>query len=189
MKRAEYALQSGGNNCADYAGLGRVTAAEIIGTLGWHMKCPMRSTIAGSILLVAICLEIAAQPGHEAVDESARILSLENAWNQAEVRHDARALSLLLAETFEFTDDDGHFMDKSQWLAHIKDGVDHYEQLGNSGMAVHFYGDVAIGTGKYKDKMKEKGKGVVRSGRFTECWIRQNAASKCVGCRATSLTH
>src|SRR5258708_15324490 len=144
MKSAEHALQSGGKNCADYAGLVCVTAAESIGTLGWHMKCPMRSTIAGSILLVAICLEIAAQPGHEAVDESARILSLENAWNQAEVRHDARALSLLLAETFEFTDDDGHFMDKSQWLAHIKNGVDHYEQLCNSGLPVPFYRDFSI---------------------------------------------
>src|SRR5260221_11136572 len=134
------------------------------------MKRLMRSTIAGSILLVAICLEIAAQPGHEAVDESARILSLENAWNQAEVRHDARALSLLLAETFEFTDDDGHFMDKSQWLAHLKAGVDHYQQLGNSGMAVHFYGDVAIATWIYKDKMKERGKEFGRSGRFTDGW-------------------
>src|SRR5258708_3267688 len=143
------------------------------------MKRLMRSTIAGSILLVAICLEIAAQPGHEAVDESARILSLENAWNQAEVRHDARALSLLLAETFEFTDDDGHFMDKSQWLAHIKDGVDHYEQLGNSGMAGHFYGDVAIVTGRYKDKMEEKGKVVGRSSRFTDVWTRQNGEGKC----------
>src|SRR5258708_6420357 len=184
MKSAEHALQSGGKNCADYAGLVCVTAAEIIRTLGWHMKCPMRSTIAGSILLVAICLEIAAQPGHEAADESARILSLENAWNQAEVRHDARALSLLLAETFEFTDDDGHFMDKSQWLAHIKDGVDHYEQLGSSGMAVHFYGDVAIATGIYKDKMKEKRRVVVRSGRFTDVQMRLHVVWKRVTMQA-----
>jgi hypothetical protein len=40
---------------------------------------------------------------------------------------------MLLAETFEFTDDDGHFMNKSQWLAHIRNGVDQYEQLGNTG--------------------------------------------------------
>jgi hypothetical protein len=79
------------------------------------MKSPMCRTI-GCILLVAICLPIAAQRENVAGDESTRVLSLENAWNQAEVKHDARALSLLLAETFEFTDDDGHFMNKSQWL-------------------------------------------------------------------------
>ena len=129
------------------------------------MKSPMCRTI-GCILLVAICLPIAAQRENVAGDESARVLSLENAWNQAEVKHDARALSMLLAETFAFTDDDGHFMNKSQWLAHIRNGVDHYEQLGNSGMAVHLYGNVAVATGIYQDKIREKGKIVARSGRL-----------------------
>jgi hypothetical protein len=72
----------------------------------------------GCVLLVAMCVAAAAQSGSMAGDESARVLSLENAWNQAEVTHDAEALSTLLAETLDFTDDDGRFMNKSQWLAH-----------------------------------------------------------------------
>ena len=150
------------------------------------MKSPMCRTI-GCILLVAICLPIAAQRENVAGDESTRVLSLENAWNQAEVKHDARALSLLLAETFEFTDDDGRFMNKSQWLAHIRNGVDHYEQLGNSGMAVHLYGNVAVATGIYQDKIREKGKIVSRSGRFTDIWTRQNGDWKCVASQATLI--
>ena len=152
------------------------------------MKSPMCRTI-GCILLVAICLPIAAQRENVAGDESTRVLSLENAWNQAEVKHDARALSLLLAETFEFTDDDGHFMNKSQWLAHIRNGVDHYEQLGNSGMAVHLYGNVAVATGIYQDKIREKGKVVSRSGRFTDIWIKQNGEWKCVASQATLISY
>jgi len=143
----------------------------------------------GCILLVAICLPIAAQRENVAGDESTRVLSLENAWNQAEVKHDARALSLLLAETFEFTDDDGHFMNKSQWLAHIRNGVDHYEQLANSGMAVHLYGNVAVATGIYHDKIREKGKVVSRSGRFTDVWIQQNGEWKCVASQATLISY
>jgi ketosteroid isomerase-like protein len=143
----------------------------------------------GCILLVAVCLPIAAQRENVAGDESTRVLSLENAWNQAEVKHDTRALSLLLAETFEFTDDDGHFMNKSQWLAHIRNGVDHYEQLGNSGMAVHLYGNVAVATGIYQDKIKEKGRAVVRSGRFTDTWIQQNGEWKCVASQATLISY
>ena len=143
----------------------------------------------GCILLVAIRLPIAAQRENVAGDESTRVLSLENAWNQAEVKHDARALSLLLAETFEFTDDDGHFMNKSQWLAHIRNGVDHYEQLGNSGMAVHLYGNVAVATGIYQDKIREKGKVVSRSGRFTDIWIKQNGEWKCVASQATLISY
>ena len=153
------------------------------------MKVPTRSTIARCILLVAMCLPIAAQHGRPAGDESARVLSLENAWNQAEVKHDARALSMLLAETFEYTDDDGHFMNKSQWLAHIRNGVDHYEQLGNSGVAVHLYGNVAVATGIYQDKIREKGKVVARSGRFTDIWIQQNGAWKCVASQATLISY
>jgi hypothetical protein len=51
------------------------------------------------VLLVAICVAAAAQSGSMTGDESARVLSLENAWNQAEVTHDAKALGTLLAET------------------------------------------------------------------------------------------
>ena len=152
------------------------------------MKSPMCRTI-GCILLVAICLPIAAQRENVAGDESTRVLSLENAWNQAEVKHDARALSMLLAETFEFTDDDGRFMNKSQWLAHIRNGVDHYEQLGNSGMAVHLYGNVAVATGIYQDKIREKGKVVSRSGRFTDIWIKQNGEWRCVASQATLISY
>jgi hypothetical protein len=35
------------------------------------------------------------QKGKESNDESERILSLENAWNQAEVNHDTKALTML----------------------------------------------------------------------------------------------
>jgi hypothetical protein len=80
------------------------------------VKGLMQCASAGCVFLVATCLAVAAQHGSVAVDQSARVLSLENDWNQAEVTHDAQALSTLLAETFDFTDDDGRFMNKSQWL-------------------------------------------------------------------------
>src|SRR5713226_4852787 len=150
------------------------------------MKSPMCRTI-GCILLVAICLPIAAQRENVAGDESTRVLSLENAWNQAEVKHDARALSLLLAETFEYTDSDGSFMNKSHWLAHVKNEVDQYEQLGNSGMKVHVYGNAAVVTGEYREKMRVRGKRVMRSGRFTDTWIQQNGEWKCVASQETLI--
>jgi ketosteroid isomerase-like protein len=153
------------------------------------VKNLVRSTSAGCVLLVAACLAVAAQQGSVAVDQSARVLSLENAWNQAEVTHDAKALNTLLAETFDFTDDDGRFMNKTQWLAHIRDGVDHYEQLSSSGMAVHLYGNVAVATGMYQDKITKKGKGVMHSGRFTDIWIQRNGEWKCVASQATLINY
>jgi ketosteroid isomerase-like protein len=157
------------------------------------VKCTWRgrreARLPGWVLLMAMCVAAAAQSGSMAGDESARVLSLENAWNQAEVTHDAEALSALLAETFDFTDDDGQFMNKSEWLAYIRNGEAHYAPLGNSGMKVHLYGNVAVATGIYQDKVKEKGKWFVHSGRFTDIWTQQNGEWKCVASQATLISH
>ena len=140
------------------------------------------------VLLVAICVAAAAQSGSTTGDESARVLSLENAWNQVEVTHDAKALSTLLAETFDFTDDDGQFMNKSQWLAYIRNADAHYAPLGYTGMKVHLYGNVAVATGIYQDKVKEKSKWFVRSGRFMDIWTQQNGVWECVASQATLIS-
>ena len=118
------------------------------------------------------------------------LLSLENAWNGAELKHDAKALDLLLADIFEYTDSDGTFMNRIQWLEHVKKGVDQYDgQLGNSGMTVRVYGNSAVVTGQYRERTKVKGKIVVESGRFTDVWILQNGTWKCAASQSTAIRH
>jgi hypothetical protein len=154
----------------------------------------MRSTITGFILmlaicLLAICLTMGAQNGKLASDETGRIMSLESAWNQAEVQHDPRAMSMLLADRFSYTDSDGSVMNKSQWLDLMKKETATFEQLGNSGIAVYLYADVALVTGGYRERVKLKRNSVVRSGRFIDVWIKQNGDWKCIGGQATLITH
>jgi ketosteroid isomerase-like protein len=148
----------------------------------------MRSKIAIAVFLVAMCLEVSAQQERLAGDESARLVSLENIWNQAEVKHDAKALSLMLAETFDFTDDAGQFMNKRQWLAHIEDEGDNVELLGNSEMVVHLHGDVAIAIGKYRVQTNNNGQKLVRLDRFTDTWIKRHSEWKCVASQATVIS-
>jgi hypothetical protein len=147
----------------------------------------MRSPIAVMILLVAICLSLAAQNGSSPANESARILSLENAWDQAEVRHDARAMSMLLAEVFDYTDDDGSYMDRAQWLAHLGNAVDHYEHLDSRKMVVHQHGNIAVVTGMYQEKLRENGKWATHFGRFTDTWIYQKGEWKCAASQSTLI--
>jgi len=147
----------------------------------------MRASVAGGILLGALCLACAAQ-SRVAADEAARVLSLENIWNQAEIRHDLRAMYLLLADSFVYTDDDGSFMNKTQWLAHLDNGGDQYEMLGIINMKADLYGDTAVVTGEYREKVKEKGKMVAHSGRFTDTWIRQGGQWKCVASQSTLIS-
>jgi urease accessory protein UreF len=149
-------------------------------------KSNARSLIVIGVLLMVICLAVAAQRDSVADDETARVLSLENAWNQAELKHHTRALSMLLGEKFDFTDDDGRFMNKKQWLEHIRKKEGHFELLASSGMAVHLYGDVAVATGMYQSEM---GKGLVLSGRFTDTWVRRDGEWKCVASQATLVSH
>jgi hypothetical protein len=153
----------------------------------------MRSTITGFILtlaicLLAICLAMIAQNRKSAGDETGTIMSLESAWNQAEVQHDPRAMSMLLADRFSYTDSDGSVMNKNQWLDLMKKETSTFEQLGNSGIAVYLYADVALVTGGYRERVKLKRNSVVRSGRFIDVWIKQNGEWKCIGGQSTLIT-
>jgi hypothetical protein len=116
------------------------------------------------------------------------ILSLENASSQAELTHDAHALDSLLGENFVYTDDDGSYMNRSQWLAHVKRGDDHYQQLGNEDQTAYLYGNAAVVTGAYHARIELKGKSVMRRGRFTDTWIRESGQWKCVASQSTLIS-
>src|SRR5712691_5745523 len=109
----------------------------------------MRNRIVACILLLAASLLAGAQGARTDGEESRMILSLENAWSQAELTHDAHALDSLLGETFVYTDDNGSYMNRSQWLAHVKRGD---QQLGNEDQTVYLYGNAAGVTGAYREK-------------------------------------
>jgi ketosteroid isomerase-like protein len=146
----------------------------------------MRSTIAGCMLLAAMVVAL-AQSDRAAKDESARILSLENAWNQAEVHHDIGALRSLLADSFVYTESDGSFYNSDEWLAHVKSEADQYDLLGNSKMEVHLYGSAAVVTGEYREKIKVGGKMALHTGRFTDTWIQESSQWKCVASQTTLI--
>jgi hypothetical protein len=168
--------------------------AQSVFPAGDVMRTPMFSApVSGYILLLAASMAMAQNASNievvvSAKDETGRIMSLESAWNQAEVQHDARAMAMLLADGFQYTDADGSFLNRSAWLETIRKGVYQYDQLGNTAMAVSIYGNVAIVTGGYREKLKAKNS-VVRTGRFTDTWILQNGQWRCVASQATLVSH
>jgi Domain of unknown function (DUF4440) len=96
----------------------------------------------------------------------------------------------LIADTFEYTDADGSYMTRPKWLHHIEKEVDDYEQLGNTSMAVYQYGNsAAVVTGQYRDKIRLQGKSLVRSGRFTDMWIKQGTEWHCAASQVTLIGH
>ena len=63
-------------------------------------------------------------------------------------------MSMQLADRFTFTDSDGSVKNKDQWLDLMKKETATFEQLGNSGIAVYLYSDVALVSREGKTEAK-----------------------------------
>jgi len=113
-------------------------------------------------------------------DAETKILALENAWNQAQIHHDATALGTLLPETFVYTDYDGTVMTRAQFLAALKDPNYVATLVANENEHVFTYDNAAVVTGTYHTKGKYKGAPFEHWGRFTDMWVRQNGLWLCV---------
>jgi ketosteroid isomerase-like protein len=137
-------------------------------------------------LTVSVFLLLAA-PATRAADaaDEGKILALENAWNQAQIRHDAEALGQLLPDSFVYTDYDGTLMDRAQFLDDLKDPTYQASLVSNENVKVHPYSNAAIVTGTYHTKGKYKGKPFEHWGRFTDTWVFQNNAWLCVASHTT----
>jgi len=131
----------------------------------------MKPVLMGLVLCFAVCSAgFAANPA----DES-KILALENAWNQAQLHHDAAALDQLLPASFVNTDYDGTVMNKAQFLADLKDPGYQVSLVVNQDVKIYSYSNAAVVTGTYHTKGKYKGRPFEHWGRFTDTWLFQDA--------------
>ena len=136
------------------------------------------------VLLATIFPLLHAQSASRESDR-ARVVSLENAWNEAEKHKDAKAIDGLLASSFAYTDSDGAFMNKSQYLASITAPSYRPDQIVNETMNAEPYDSAVIVTGAYREQGSEKGKAYTRHGRFTDIWIQENGAWLCAASQET----
>jgi ketosteroid isomerase-like protein len=130
------------------------------------------------LVVLMAAAPIAAQTSRS--DAETKILALENAWNQAQIHHDAAALGTLLPETFVYTDYDGTVMTKAQFLVDLKDPNYVATLVANENEHVFTYDNAAVVTGTYHTKGKYKGTPFEHWGRFTDTWVRQNGLWQCV---------
>ena len=138
-----------------------------------------------AIMCIALCVPFVSSISvADSADEN-RILALENAWNQAQLHHDASALRHLLPDSFVYTDYDGTVMNKSQFLADLQDPDYQASLVTNEDIKVFTYPSAAIVVGSYHTKGKYKGKPFEHWGRFTDTWIFQNSLWQCVASHTT----
>jgi hypothetical protein len=137
-------------------------------------------------IIVTLCMMLVGgfslswYPANETSVEASKLIALENAWNQAQLHHDAKALDSLVSDAFVYTDYDGTVMNKAQFLADLQDPEYHASLIANENARVISYPNVAIVVGTYHSKGTYKRQPFNHYGRFTDTWMYLNGKWQCV---------
>jgi len=138
------------------------------------------------VLLLAVP-DFHAQDTGQAGADQARVLALENAWNQAVQQKDEAALKLLLGPDLVYVDYDGTIMDKTVYLASVRSQTLHAARIVSEAMKVNIYGGVAVVNGVYRENGLKNGKPYSLRERFTDTWVLQHQTWVCVASQSTLL--
>jgi len=140
------------------------------------------------VSICAVSALLAASPdSNKAEADKRRVLTLENSWNEAEKHNDSQAVEALLSPSFAYTDSDGTFMNKQQFLASIKTLTYMPDQIVNENMNAWAHDRAVIVTGGYREKGIQKGKPYTRRGRFTDTWVEENGSWLCAASQETLI--
>jgi ketosteroid isomerase-like protein len=119
---------------------------------------------------------------------TAKVLSLEQLWNQAEVQKDTHSLNQLLADNFIYVDIDGSLIkDKAEFLASVTSRAEHIESIRGESMLSQVHGDSVIVTCVYHEKGTLNGKPYLHHGRFTDTWVKKGSAWLCAASQSTLI--
>ena len=138
----------------------------------------MRIKLTLCLGLLCGCL-MAWTPADDSADAS-KLIALENAWNQAQLHHDAKALNSLVSDNFVYTDYEGTVMNKAEFLADTKDPDYRASLIANQDVRVISYPNLAIVVGTYHTKGTYKRQPFEHYGRFTDTWSYQNNRWQCL---------
>jgi hypothetical protein len=147
----------------------------------------MKRAVAVSIFLLVTLLAVGQGPQDLSRTETSMLIALENAWNQAQLHHDSKALDALVADSFISTDNDGVLMTKAQFLEDNKDPSYGPTVMANSDVKVLLYKGTAVVAGVCHAKGTNAGKSFDHYRRFTDTWVYLNGKWQCVASHTSDL--
>jgi ketosteroid isomerase-like protein len=112
--------------------------------------------------------------------DPAKVLVLEEEWNDAYKRSDIVAFNTLLADDFIITVEDGGTYSKAGYIAHLGSPTEGVEVSEMSDVKVRLHPNVAIVTGTYQEVGTSKRKPYEYHDRFTDVWMHGEAAWKLI---------
>jgi ketosteroid isomerase-like protein len=105
-------------------------------------------------------------------DVTAKIVTMEQVWNQAYVLKDSKVLERILDDRFVNVESDGSVINKGDMLAEVKGST--AVQIFTESTEVHVHGNTAIATGIFRLKGVQKGKPFAQRARFVDTWLCKN---------------
>jgi ketosteroid isomerase-like protein len=142
--------------------------------------------MVGMMLSTAVLL---GQGSDQSDREHTRIVALENAWNEAVALKDSAALDMLLAPELVYVEYDGSLMDKAQYLAAVRSPVVRPARIVSESVIVHFYSNIAVVSGVYRETGIKDGNTYALRERFTDTWIHRSGSWMCVASQSTLISH
>ena len=133
-----------------------------------------------SVLLVLFSSLALPQTFAQSEGDESKIIALENLWNQMQVAHDADAMEKMLHTDFVLTDYDGSVLNKTQFLASIRDKSNQLTSEVSQDMKLHRHGDTVVVISATHEKGTAKGKPYEHHGRFTDTWIKHDSQWLCI---------
>jgi ketosteroid isomerase-like protein len=139
----------------------------------------------GFLLLAFVALD--GQRGLTEDMEKSRILTLENAWNQAFELRDVTAIEPLLSAQLTYIDYDGTEMNKAQYLTSVNEPSLHFEHIANESMQVQVFGRSAVVIGVYQEKGTKNGMPYSHLERFVDAWTNRSGRWVVMASQATLI--
>jgi len=147
----------------------------------------MKTLVTALVAMFVLSAMSLAQDNSSVSNDEIHIKQLERAWNEAEARHDAGAVTAIVADTLTYIDFDGSIMNKTQYIRDVTKTAYQADHLYDEGLNVVVYGNAAVVTGIYRETGTSKGKAYVHRVRFTDTWIKRGGVWQCVASQNTLI--
>jgi len=109
---------------------------------------------------------------------------LRRAFDEAELRADAGALNALLADDFRSIGEQGHVLDKAQWIDKFAEFA--YTSLESSDVEVCFYGHAAIVRCVQRTHSVWRGQQMALTTRVSQTWVEVDEGWRLAGIQFSS---
>src|SRR5438445_13782156 len=128
---------------------------------------PMKFFALTAILALALYPAPAAQDKAGSADEI-QVRQLERAWNQAEMKQEVGAVDNLVADSLVYTDYDGTFMHKKEYMKWVVDPDQKADHTYDERLHVQVSGTGAVATGLHRETCTNQRKRYVVRSRYPD---------------------